>query len=254
LAAAPAVAEHDNAGVEQVPSRCSPVPGGDRLGVKDVLSSSVLARSGPACPRSRERWGGRGSAGGVVAWGRGGARRRGSNGSARGLAWRRGRARRRGTADAARRGWARLWRRGRRVEQRRSRASAATQQGRGDSRGEEEWRRHLGTPGAYRGRGGRWRQGSVQSIAMRVRHGKDGAGHRARARLCGDVRALAGVWPRGSRAWPRWSAGCVHDATPRGYVPWHEEHGRRTLMVVQRGRAWGAEGLAGLTVGLGAVR
>lgn len=33
---------------------------------------------------------------------------------------------------------------------------------------------------------------------MRVRRSKDGAGHRARARPCGDVRALAGVWPLGS--------------------------------------------------------
>ena len=42
----------------------------------------------------------------------------------------------------------------------------------------------------------RW-QGSVQSTAMRVRHSKDGAGHRARARPCNDVHALAGIWPLG---------------------------------------------------------
>ena len=66
MATAPGVAEHDDAGVEQVLSRCSPVPGGDRLGVDDVLSGGVLTRSGPVCPCSRERWGGRGTAGGVV--------------------------------------------------------------------------------------------------------------------------------------------------------------------------------------------
>ena len=43
----------------------------------------------------------------------------------------------------------------------------------------------------------RRRQGSVQSTAMRVHHNKDGVGHRARARPCGGVRALAGVWPLG---------------------------------------------------------